>query len=198
MMRASAHSKDRPEADPTGCPPPAQGDRTAAAEIADLAGTTAFAARLAAALAGPAGATGVLCLWGTLGAGKTAFVRALVAAAAGAPVEVPSPTFTLVQVYDLPGGPLWHFDLYRLADAAEVHELGWDEALAGGLVAVEWPDRLGHLLPHRRLDLVLAAIPAARGIAEPETDEGTPRRLALIGRGDWACAVVDRLVASVR
>ena len=143
----------------------------------------------------------MLCLWGTLGAGKTAFVRALIAAVAGAPVEVPSPTFTLVQVYDLPAGPLWHFDLYRLTDAAEVHELGWEEALAGRLVAVEWPDRLGRLLPRRRLDLVLTAVPAAPGAPETgagEADDGTPRRFALIGRGNAAGAVVDRLAGGAR
>jgi tRNA threonylcarbamoyladenosine biosynthesis protein TsaE len=109
----------------------------------------------------------VIALTGELGAGKTALARALIASlrdagggdAAGE--EVPSPTFTLVQTYDrqsAEGAPLtvWHFDLYRLGEPDEVDELGWEEALAGGLVLIEWPDRLGARLPATRLDVTLA------------------------------------------
>ena len=60
---------------------------------------------------------------------------------------VPSPTFTLVETYDTPLGPYWHFDLYRLETPEQVYELGWEEALAEGVVLVEWPERLGALLP---------------------------------------------------
>ena len=190
-MPASAAPPAAGAADPARCPPAGPDDRITRIDAADLAGTAALAGRLAATLAGEAPA-GVLCLWGPLGAGKTAMVRALIAAAAGRPVEVPSPTFTLVQTYDLPAGPLWHFDLYRLASAEEVYELGWEEALADGLVAVEWPDRLGPLLPRGRLDLVLGVGPAATD--EPDPGEaGEPRRFDLIGRGTWAGRVVDRL-----
>ncbi len=180
-------------ADPAGCPPAGPADRVADIAIADLAATVAFAARLAARLAEPpAGAAAdVVCLWGTLAAGKTALMRALIAAAAGAPVEVPSPTFTLVQTYDLPIGPLWHFDLYRLSAPEEVFELGWEEALTDGIVAVEWPNRLGRWMPGARLDLVLE-IPA-HGCDEADGDVGGPRRFRLIGRGPRAAALVDRL-----
>lgn len=121
--------------------------------LPDEAATAALAGRLAA-IARP---RDVLALWGDLGAGKTTFARAFVAARAGEPVEVPSPTFTLVQTYDLPGGPVWHFDLYRLADPEDVWELGWEEALAEAIVLVEWPSRLGALLPPDRLDVRLSA-----------------------------------------
>jgi tRNA threonylcarbamoyladenosine biosynthesis protein TsaE len=90
----------------------------------------------------------VVGLKGDLGAGKTTLARAIVRAAAGDPdLIVPSPTFTLVEVYDTPRGAYWHFDLYRLDDPEQVYELGWEEALADGIVLLEWPERLGPLLP---------------------------------------------------
>ena len=113
----------------------------------------------------------LIALWGDLGAGKTAFARGFIHArqeAAGlAREEVPSPTFTLVQLYEMPGGSVWHFDLYRLGNPAEIHELGLDDALAEGITLIEWPERLGPLLPEDRLDLSLAAAP----------DEGRTARL---------------------
>lgn len=114
-----------------------------ALDLPDLATTEALAARLAPMLR-PGDA---LLLDGPLGAGKSAFARALLRAAAGDPaLEVPSPTFTLVQSYDLPAGPAHHFDLYRLSGPAGLGELGWDEAREG-IVLVEWPERLGPLAP---------------------------------------------------
>ncbi len=102
--------------------------------------------RLAAALAGEARPGHIWALSGDLGAGKSAFARGFIQALAG-PVDVPSPTFTLVQRYDTAAGPLYHFDLYRLHDAEEVFELGWDEALAEGICLIEWPDKAGSFLP---------------------------------------------------
>ncbi|MDD9901398.1 MAG: tRNA (adenosine(37)-N6)-threonylcarbamoyltransferase complex ATPase subunit type 1 TsaE [Alphaproteobacteria bacterium] len=99
----------------------------------------------------------VVTLMGDLGAGKTAFCRALVNALSPEPVDVPSPTFTLVQVYDLPGLSLWHFDLYRLEEKeGDILELGWDDARRFGAALVEWPDRLGSLLPKDRLEINIA------------------------------------------
>ena len=113
--------------------------------------------RLAAALAPHLRPGDVVALGGDLGAGKTTLARALIRALTGDPEEeVPSPTFTLVQSYDTPAGSLWHFDLYRLSGPDEMLELGWDEA-AAAIVLVEWPDRLGPLLPPGRLELTLAA-----------------------------------------
>lgn len=90
----------------------------------------------------------VVGLKGDLGAGKTTLARAIIRAAAADPdLIVPSPTFTLVEVYETPRGTFWHFDLYRLEAPEQVYELGWEEALAEGIVLLEWPERLGELLP---------------------------------------------------
>jgi tRNA threonylcarbamoyladenosine biosynthesis protein TsaE len=107
----------------------------------------------------------VILLHGNLGAGKTVFARALIRALTGDnALEVPSPTFTLVQTYDTPLGTLWHFDLYRLKHSEEIYELGWEEALSEGLVLVEWPERLGALLPPFRLDIHLSPVKNKPGL----------------------------------
>lgn len=109
---------------------------------------------LAARLAGLLRAGDVVTLKGDLGAGKTALSRHIIRALAGFEEEVPSPTFTLVQVYDLPDFTLWHFDLYRLAEEErDILELGWEDARRDGVALVEWPDRLGGLLPPDRLEI---------------------------------------------
>ena len=97
----------------------------------------------------------IIGLKGVLGAGKTTLARAILRAAANDPdLIVPSPTFTLVEVYDTARGPIWHFDLYRLDSPEQVYELGWEEALSQGIVLLEWPERLGPLLP-RHLSVTL-------------------------------------------
>ncbi len=124
----------------------------------------------------------VLALHGPLGAGKTTLARGFIGARTEVVEDVVSPTFTLVQVYnaddDDVGAPIWHFDLYRLKGAEEVLELGWEEALSGGISIVEWPDRLGALLPAARLDVVLSAT-------------GNERRAQLRGGAKWK----DRIAA---
>ena len=95
----------------------------------------------------------VITLQGELGAGKTAFARALINALSPLPEEVPSPTFTLVQVYDAQTPEIWHFDLYRLEKEEDILELGWEEAKRHAALLVEWPQRLGGLLPSDRLEI---------------------------------------------
>src|SRR5713226_1215338 len=87
-------------------------------------------------------------LSGDLGAGKTTLVRTLIRYLAGdAAIEVPSPTFTLMQIYELPQFPLVHADLYRLSGPGELAELGFDDLPEGAVVLVEWPDRAAGFLP---------------------------------------------------
>lgn len=99
-------------------------------------------------------------LRGGLGAGKTSFCRAVIRELCRDDrLEVPSPTFTLVQHYEAADGrALWHFDLYRIEDPDEVYETGWEEALGQAVVLVEWPERLGALLPGRRIEVTLSPV----------------------------------------
>lgn len=119
--------------------------------LSDLAATESLARRIAKT----AGRGDAIALSGGLGAGKTAFARAFIAARSGRPEDVPSPTFTLAQGYDLPGGVIWHFDLYRLARPEDAWELDIEDAFRDGISLIEWPDRLGALLPDDRLDIEL-------------------------------------------
>jgi tRNA threonylcarbamoyladenosine biosynthesis protein TsaE len=101
----------------------------------------------------------VLALHGELGAGKSVLARA-VARGAGVSGHLPSPTFNLVFRYETPAGPVLHLDLYRLADPAEVWELGWRELGEDrDVVLIEWPERAAALLPPDRWDIHLDAVP---------------------------------------
>ena len=114
----------------------------------------------AAEISGRLKAGDIVLLGGDLGAGKTAFCRALIRTLSGdLDIHVPSPTFTLVQTYDTPKAPVWHFDLYRLKDPDEIFELGWDDALAGGILLIEWPDKLGPHKPRNTLNIDLQPVP---------------------------------------
>ena len=102
----------------------------------------------------------LVTLSGDLGAGKTAFARALIRYLAGDPaIEVPSPTFTLMQSYDLPQFPLVHIDLFRVSGSAELVELGFDDLPESAVVLVEWADRAAGFLPPDRLDITLMLAP---------------------------------------
>src|SRR6516162_1882884 len=120
----------------------------AVAELPDEAATAAFAARISALAA----TRDIIALKGDLGSGKTTFARGFIRARGGTE-EVPSPTFTLVQIYDLGSAVVWHFDLYRLKSPEEAWELGIEDAFSEGISLIEWPERLGPLLPRRRLEI---------------------------------------------
>lgn len=151
--------------------------------LADPGATAALAEAMAPHLA----AGDFLGLHGALGAGKSAFARAVIAgrlAALGRSEDIPSPSFTLVQVYDLGTVELWHVDLYRLGSADETIELGLDEAFDRAICLVEWAERLGPAAPARRLDLTLAFVPGG-------DEEARTATLAARGPGwDWLGAVL--------
>ena len=136
----------------------------------------------------------VLALSGDLGAGKSTLARALIRALADdATLDVPSPTFTLVQTY--PGRlPIHHFDLYRLGDASELDELGFDEALAEGAALIEWPERAVDRLPASTLTVALEPHGEgrlARLAGEGPLFERVVRSLAMrdfLGSADWGQA----------
>ena len=136
--------------------------------LSNPAETEKFAADFAAQLC----IGDIVALSGDLGAGKTVFARALIKARArnmGHTVDhVPSPTYTMVQVYELPGGTIHHFDLYRLEDPEDAWELGIEEAFASGISLVEWAERIDGLLPAKTIRLIL------------EFGEGDSRRILSI------------------
>lgn len=146
--------------------------------LASEEATTHLARQIAPALR----AGDVLLLEGPIGAGKTHFCRALIRARLGVVEEVPSPSFTLVQIYEAPDVEIWHADLYRLSHSDEITELGLDEAFDSALCLVEWPDRLGALKPPgaialslsaegdgRRAEFLFTGRPELRAILERET-----------------------------
>ena len=138
--------------------------------LADVAATESLAARLAPLLR----PGDVIALGGDLGAGKTCFARALIRSLGGGGENVPSPTFTLAQMYEARDFEIWHFDLYRLEKPEDSFELGIEEAMTGALCLIEWPERLGRYLPAGRLDLRL----------EFGAEENA-RTATLSGAGDW-------------
>jgi len=147
----------------------------------------AATARLAQGLAALVRPGDTIALFGDLGSGKTTFARAFINALPGPggstlaePEEVPSPTFTLLQTYARAPAPVWHFDLYRIARPDEVYELGFEEALSGGILLIEWAERLGALLPAERLELRFDF-----------AGHADARRATLTGSGDWVRRLQD-------
>ena len=121
----------------------------------------------------------VIGLIGDLGVGKTAFARAFINARVG-DVEVPSPTFTIVQVYEFSDINVYHFDLYRIEETEELFELGIEDAFADGISLIEWPDRMDTYLPSDRLDIIFSSVSSENA-----------RQVTLVGYGEnW----INRLV----
>jgi tRNA threonylcarbamoyl adenosine modification protein YjeE len=146
--------------------------------------TRALAAEFAAALE----PGDLVTLSGDLGAGKTTFARALIRHLAGdGSVEVPSPTFTLMQNYELPRFALVHADLYRVNDPAELAELGFDDIADDAVVLLEWPDRAAGLLPADRFDIALTL---------SSTHGSSYRNARLTGHG--SCAARLERIGAVR
>ena len=142
--------------------------------LPDLAATEALAVAIARCVR-PGDA---ILLEGPLGAGKTEFARAFLREAAADPaLEVPSPSFTLVQSYATGRGPVHHFDLWRLDGPAALAELGWEDAQAD-IVLVEWPDQLGPFRPADALTVILAP---AGDTARDVTLSGWPDRIEALG-----------------
>lgn len=139
--------------------------RSAETALPDLAAV----ARLAAAIAGELKLGDVVALSGEVGAGKTTLARAILEAL-GHSGEVPSPTFTLIQSYELPGLAVAHIDLYRLRHDSELAELGLDDALASGAALLEWPEMAEGHLPEDVLKVQLLT---------------EPRRARMAGHGRW-------------
>lgn len=112
----------------------------------------------------------VICLTGDLGAGKTTLARGMIQSVLGS-IDVPSPTYTLVQTYECPDFELWHCDMYRLEKPEDGYELGLIDAFDEALCLVEWPDKLGSLIPEEALHVDIAF-------------EGEGRKLTLRGFKD--------------
>ncbi len=127
----------------------------------------------------------VICLFGPLGAGKTTLARGFVRSVAsqGEDLEVPSPTFTLVQTYETARLTVWHFDLYRLESPEEVYELGVEEALDTGVSLIEWPERALDLLPAERLEIHITP-----------TDAG--RQIRVLGDHHWATRIEEQRLSA--
>ena len=116
----------------------------------------------------------VVALEGDLGAGKTTFARGLIQHLCGPATVVPSPTFTLVEIYETRDLQLWHCDLYRLKSPEDAFELGLEDAFAEGVVLIEWPDRLAGALPANRLL-----------VSFDFTADGEGRRRRFRGGAEW-------------
>jgi len=162
---------------PSGAPPADPAEAQLALPLPDLRATQRLAERLAARL----DPGFVLFLSGDLGAGKTTFARALLRAL-GYTGRVKSPTFTLLECYELPSFRLYHFDFYRLSSDRAWLDAGFDDYLGGsGVAVIEWPEHAAASLPTPDLRVRLDFDPAAGDDARvARLDAGSPRGLACL------------------
>jgi N-acetylmuramate 1-kinase len=146
-------------------------------------GNEAATASLMADLALLIGPGDVVTLSGDLGAGKTAAARAMIRyLGADDSIEVPSPTFTLAQNYDLPAFPLVHADLYRINDATELEEIGLSPLPQGAVTLIEWPERALSALPQDRIEIALSHRPALGSTARAAEITGYGKAAAQVAR----------------
>ena len=157
-------------------------------ELPDLAATEHLGALLADGLK----VGDVISLSGPLGAGKSALARAIIISANPNETDIPSPTFSLVQTYELANRtPLWHLDLYRIESPEDAMQLGLDDAFVDAVCLIEWPDRLKEFLPERTLSIHLCQ---ADG---DDLDDAAGRRLAKItAPPDWADRLQEIIIKS--
>ena len=187
--------------------PEAGGSKVWRLEATDEAATMALAAAQAAWLE----PGDFVALTGDLGVGKTVFARGLIRALAEDPaLETPSPTFTLMQVYETAKRRVVHADFFRLRDAIELANIGWEEAIEGAIAVVEWADRFSEVLPPNRVEIVIR-FDASRGpdfrLVEFRGFGATTKRLsralgagALLRSAGWSAAKREFVVgdASIR
>ncbi|MBO7483679.1 MAG: tRNA (adenosine(37)-N6)-threonylcarbamoyltransferase complex ATPase subunit type 1 TsaE [Alphaproteobacteria bacterium] len=107
----------------------------------------------------------IIALWGTLGMGKTVFARGIIQSLLGKKEEVPSPTFTLLQTYNTPKGEVFHFDFYRLKSPDEAYEIGIEDAFESGICLIEWPEKIGSLLPKNTINVYFEMTSKGRQIS---------------------------------
>ena len=120
----------------------------------------------------------VIKLKGPIGVGKTVFARAILRSL-GCQEEIPSPTFTLVQTYQLSKLTVWHFDLFRLKHPDEIYELGLEEATLNGLTLIEWPERIAFFSPKHHAEITFSFDPHGDRIA------------TLKGYGNWNKRLIE-------
>ncbi len=124
----------------------------------------------------------IIALWGDVGAGKTTLARHLIKNLCGDKINVPSPTFSLLQIYDTAKFQIWHMDLYRINAPEDVFELGVEDAFHDCLSLIEWPDKMAGYLPVKRLDMVISV-----------DIKNNHRNIYLQGDENWALRLKDML-----
>lgn len=129
----------------------------------------------------------VVLLSGSIGAGKTCLARSIIQTRLGRAEDVPSPTFTLIQTYEAPDVELWHADLYRLSHPDEVFELGLEVAFNTAICLIEWPERMGSLLPQDAIAITLFHAEDGRRLTISAPNR--PRLIADL-QNEWGAAFV--------
>lgn len=135
--------------------------------------------KLGRALAQIAKPGDIFALFGTLGMGKSVLSRSFIQSFLG-DVEVPSPTFTLLQTYEAPGYDIYHYDLYRLKTPEEIFELGMEEAMYSGVCLIEWPEKMGSYLPKRAITVKIIPDGEGRCFSFHTSDPERQSRLTLL------------------